>query len=350
MARPGTHGQSRIGAPIEYILGLTDTRQVGGDSRKIDVYAARQYGVFNVRQARDAGFDKSAVMRRCASGEWIRLCPNVFAVASAPPKWERSVAASVLSRPKAIVGGLSAAYLHGLDGGVRGRPEIVVPGEGNARSPIARVTRHANFHQLETVVTAGFTATSVEETMILLSRRLSAAKLAAAFDAALISGKMVLGVLDGALMRERASCAPGMAAIRELAESRSPVAPTTDGSYLERLTEMIFRRGGVTGWSREFPLSVRGRDSRVDFCFSEWQVIVEADSRSWHMRAADFESDRHRDNQLTAQGFAVVRFTFAMLDQEPDRCLAILSKVIAERRATGGAERDLVHTARFPAA
>ena len=78
-------------------------------------------------QLRDAGFDRKAVGRRVARSEWIRLAPGVFAVASAPPIWERQLSAAILSRSSAIVGGRSAAFLHGFQGFGRTRPEIMVP-------------------------------------------------------------------------------------------------------------------------------------------------------------------------------------------------------------------------------
>lgn len=335
---------SKLSGVLNSVPRSVKNAHMVGNPRSIDVYAARQYGVFNTRQIREAGFDKSAVLRRCSSGEWIRLCPNVFAVASAPPKWERSLAAAVLSRPKAIVAGLAAAYLHGIRGGVRGRPVIVVPASANARSPISRVIRHANFSLIDTVMISGFITTSVAETLVLLGRDLPRPKIEAAFDDALIVGKLKLGALDRILVRESASCARGMATIRELADARSSAAPTIAGSYLERMTELLFRRGNLVGWSREFPFSIRGSGSRVDFFFSDSGVVVEADSRSWHMRAADFESDRQRDNELMARGYVVLRFTYQMLDQEPERCLETLSQVLSERRAPSIDARHRTHS------
>ncbi len=90
-------------------------------------------------------------------------------------------------------------------------------------------------------------------------------------------------------------------------------------------------------------MSIGGAASRVDFLFVDEGVVVEADGRSWYLRARDFEVDRQRDNALLANGFVVLRFTYQMLQQEPDRRLATVSSVLAERRALGGGGRDSLH-------
>jgi very-short-patch-repair endonuclease len=56
----------------------------------------------------------------------------------------------------------------------------------------------------------------------------------------------------------------------------------------------------------------------------EWRAIVEADSRRWHTRVADFERDRQRDNEAVVHGYRPVRFTWHALNHEVDRVLAAL--------------------------
>jgi hypothetical protein len=304
---------------------------VVGDSRKINELAARQYGVFNTAQARSAGFDKNAVRRRRESGAWIRLAPTVYAVASAPPKWERKVAVAVLSRPKALVGGSTAAYLHGFHGIRRKKPLIVVPETANARSDVARVVRHRRFDEIRTERVDAFQVTSVAETVVLLSRELDDLAFESTFDSLLISRRLLLSELEEVLARESESRLPGLSRVRDMAADRSPYAPTVDGSYLEGLLESLFRRAGVSGWTREFPFSIRGRPARVDFFFPTPLLVIEADGRSWHMRSQDFELDRLRDNELAERGIQVVRLTYKMLDRQPERCIATVCRAIEAR-------------------
>ncbi|MEX1249296.1 MAG: type IV toxin-antitoxin system AbiEi family antitoxin domain-containing protein [Acidimicrobiia bacterium] len=302
-----------------------------GDLSTINKVAARQYGVFNTAQARRAGFDKSAVRRRKESGAWVQLAPTVYAVASAPPKWERQVAAAVLSRPKALVAGVTAAYLHKFPGVTRQKPVILVPETSNARSDLARVIRHRRFDEIRTERVDAFHVTSVEETVVLMARDIDHPSLESLFDNVLISRALSLRELDEVLLRECDSRQPGVSLVRHLAADRSPGAPIVDGSYLERLVESMFRKAGLSGWTREYPFTIRNRAARVDFYFPACLLVVEADGRSWHMRSKDFEFDRQRDNELAERGIQVVRFTYQMLDRTPDQCVTSIRKTIEAR-------------------
>lgn len=67
--------------------------------RRLDQFAARQYGTFSHPQATAAGLTPRMIQTRVDSGAWIRLAQGVYALASAPPKWERQMAAALLTKP-----------------------------------------------------------------------------------------------------------------------------------------------------------------------------------------------------------------------------------------------------------
>ncbi|HZD23448.1 MAG TPA: type IV toxin-antitoxin system AbiEi family antitoxin domain-containing protein [Acidimicrobiia bacterium] len=293
-----------------------------GDRYILDRYARRQYGVFNNRQLREAGYDRFVVARRVESGEWIRLCPNVFCLASAPPTWERQTAAAVLSRSRAYVAGRSAAYLLGLRDFRKGTPTVMVPAGSNSRLTIARVIRTRHFDVIATVRLAGFVVTSAAETLTTLARELSRADLANALEDALLAGKVRLEEFGPVLAREEAS--PWGGVMAEVVFEHSPDAPTWDSTYLEALVERLLRRGDLPPWVREFPFSIRGRPARVDVYIPVWRLVIEADGRAWHGRFVDQEADRRRDAELAAKGIQVIRLTYSMLTEEPDRCLEMI--------------------------
>ena len=72
------------------------------------------------------------------------------------------------------------------------------------------------------------------------------------------------------------------------------------------------------------PIAFRRVDATVDAYISVWRLIVEGDGRRWHTRKADYERDRLRDNEATAHGYAVLRFTYEMLRHSPGDCLDTL--------------------------
>ena len=68
---------------------------------------------------------------------------------------------------------------------------------------------------------------------------------------------------------------------------------------------------------------------RVDFLFPEWKLIVEVDGRQWHTREQAFEQDRARDNAAAAAGWRVLRFTYRMVVDRPEECVAMIRQVAA---------------------
>jgi len=290
-----------------------------GSDRRLDEYAARQFGVFSLSQARSAGITDRMVDRRIESGAWIRMASGVYALASSPPSWERQLAAAVLGRPEAIVAGRSAAHLHGLDGFGQGRPVVMVPIDGNARSPIAKVIRSRYFPHIEKVRLRGFVVAGPAETLITLAGEMGRPRLEALVDDGLASG-----LFDAEGLRSVIESRPGLRGIpvlRRLADERLSDAYQPPTTELERLLYNLLGRPGVPPVTRQFPFPIEVIPMTVDAYIPGWRLIVEADGRRWHTRKADFERDRLRDNLATSRGIAVLRFSYKMLTRDPDQCL-----------------------------
>lgn len=290
--------------------------------RGLDDFAARQYGVFSLQQARSVGLSPSMIETRIKNGAWIRLAPAVYALSSAPPKWERQMAAAVLSRPGAVVAGSSAAYLHGLDGFNPGRPVIMIGPSGNARSQIARVIRCRNFSDIRRTRVQGFETEHPVETIVTLSRELKAARLERLVDDCLVASTFDPDELADATERRGAS--PGVATLRRIASARLPDAYEPPVSELERLLHTVLDDMRIPPAQRQIPFDFPTVRMTVDVYLPAWRLIVEADGRRWHSRLEDFERDRRRDNAATAHGYGVLRFTYRMLRRRPDECLETL--------------------------
>lgn len=304
-----------------------------GDGPRIARTAARQHGVFSGAQARAAGFDKNAVARRLASGEWIQLDYRVFAVASASPTWERQVWVALLSRPEAVVGGRAAAFLHGLRGFRECQPVIVVPGSANARSQIARVIRSEYFHELEVQKVKGFPTTSIPETVLALAGDLSKFTLENLVDDLILSGRIEPVGLLPPIEREVGRRRRGIVFYRDLVEERLPDAPQADSSYLERILESTLAKMPLPAWTREHPFTIGDRPGRVDVFIPAWDVVIEADGRNFHARRGAFETDRRRDNELATRGIQVVRLTYEMLTRDPNGCIQTILAIGRVRSA-----------------
>lgn len=300
--------------------------------RNLDLYAARQYGAFSLQQARRAGLTPKMVETRVASRAWIRVAPSVYVLGSAPPKWERQMAAAVLSRPGSLVAGRSAAYLHQLPGFRPSHPTIMVGPTGNARSPIATVIRAKAFPGVERVSIGGFEVSGPADTVITLARDLDRDRLASVIDDGIAGRLLTVSDLENAL--HRWSGWPGLTKLRPLLHERGESAYQPPTSELERLLRKVLDQPVLPAHIRQVPFRFAAAAMTVDAYIPAWRLIVEADGRRWHTRIADFERDRVRDNEAAANGFAVLRFTYRMLRDQPDQCLATLLRTGMSRRAS----------------
>jgi hypothetical protein len=299
--------------------------------RRLDEYAARQYGVFSLSQARSVGLTPTMIETRRNSGAWIQLAPSVYTLASAPPKWERQTAAALLTREGSVVAGKSAAYLHGFPGFRPGRPVIMVGATGNARSPLATVIRTKYFDRIERVRLRGFETTGEADTIVTLARDHDSQALARIVDEVLVRKSCSVAYLAKVIDDRPRS--RGIGKLIPVIDERKPDAYQPPTSELERLLYPLVDHPLVPPATRQLPFSFQQMNATVDLYVALWRLIVEADGRRWHTRQEDMERDRLRDNEVTAHGYAVLRFTWAMLTKSPEKCLDTLLRTGRVRSA-----------------
>jgi very-short-patch-repair endonuclease len=292
-----------------------------GDLHSLHLLTARQHGAFSLSQAREAGFDRSAVHRRVCSGTWARRGDSVYALTSAPVTWRQRLWIAVLSREQALLTHWTACRLFQLSGVPQHPPTILVPRGSNTRSAGARVFESDQFDEIARTEVDGLPVTTMPETILMLARDVTGSVLTGIFDGAIISGLLDLKAMAATIDREAGRRTPGTPLLRRLTSSRMPSAPTKSSSYLERLFEMILHDPRMPKWTREYEFSLDGETARVDFYVPSARLVLEVDGRNWHARWEDMERDRRRDNALAARGIQVLRFTYAMLTSEPERCL-----------------------------
>jgi hypothetical protein len=63
---------------------------------------------------------------------------------------------------------------------------------------------------------------------------------------------------------------------------------------------------------------------RVDVAYPDAKLLVELDSRRWHDTSTAFDDDRERTNALVVAGWRVIRITWRMLHDEPERVAALV--------------------------
>ena len=69
----------------------------------------------------------------------------------------------------------------------------------------------------------------------------------------------------------------------------------------------------------------------VDALWRDARLIVELDGYAAHGTPAKIEQDRRRELALRTRGYAVLRYTWAQVTQNPDQVLSDLRAALADR-------------------
>lgn len=89
-------------------------------------------------------------------------------------------------------------------------------------------------------------------------------------------------------------------------------------SAAERLSHRLLRAAGIRGWEPNLPVHSAGQVFYIDIAFKKKKLVIEIDGRLHETDEDLFESDRWRQNALVADGWRVLRFTWAMLRDHPE--------------------------------
>jgi very-short-patch-repair endonuclease len=99
-------------------------------------------------------------------------------------------------------------------------------------------------------------------------------------------------------------------------------------SQAERGFHRLLRKAGITGWKANRPVVLDDFTCYVDVIFSNLKLAIEIDGRLFHTGAEVFETDRWRQNKLVLDGWCVLRFTWTMIEEQPETVLAMVREAI----------------------
>ena len=247
---------------------------------------------------------------------WRPIFRDVYVDASVPDTHRlRAVAAAGLLVPDAVVSGLSAAVLWGVDlAGPQDDVELTITPTAHARRiPGVRV-RRAQIAAAEIGRRSGTCLTAPALTAVRVASVLPSDEAVVAIDR-----MVVAGVVDLAAVRARAG-APGTPPRARAACARA------DGlaqSPQETRLRLLMRRHRLPEPVAQYVVLHEGRFvARVDFAWPELKVAVEYDGL-WHAADDQFAKDRRRLNRLREAGWTVVFVTAADL-RDPVRLIATI--------------------------
>ena len=280
--------------------------------------AGKQSGNITRAQLLDLGLDDDGIRYRVKIGRLYRVFRGVYSVGHLPLSPQASAGAAVLAC------GPGAALSHGSGMVLWGywrqweRPfEVTVVGDRRTKG--IRVHLSTTLTRRDVTKQLGVRVTTPGWTLIDMAPRLSDKSL----------NRVVNNALNSLWLTED-----------QLAEAltRRPCA---------RIAKLIGRAGTPprSGWEDEFPawcaryglpapvMGVPLHGYIVDALFPAERVIVELDSKEFHMGPIPFEGDRDRDADMLAHGFVTVRITWERSHQAPGREAARLQTILDQARA-----------------
>lgn len=304
------------------------------------IIGQRQAGVLSRRQLRADGVGRKAERRLVAAGILVPEGAGVLRLAGTPAGWEQRCWSAVLAaKPGAVLSHRSAATLHGIGRFPRTDVDVVEPtyrSSAPAKEAIHRSTSVPDHHRTEV---RGLPVTTVERTVFDLASQVSLKRyrrglpslrlgqVARALDDAIGGGIAVQrfqAVHDELAGRGRG----GTVVLRGLLEERGVGYVGTESELEDLLVEVLDRFGLPRPARQRNVGGLEDRIGRVDFLYVERRLVIEADGRRNHTALLDREGDAWRDLELAAAGFTVIRVTWRQLQDEPQRFVRALRRVL----------------------
>lgn len=286
--------------------------------------AARQLGVVTRQQLFSCRITRHQVDGLLRMGRLTREQPGVFVVAGSPDSWERMVLVGVLAAGSgAVASPGSAAFLHGLAGAARSRPEITLPGSRLALVRRCTVHRTLVFPEEDVTRLGPVPVTAVARTLVDLSGALSLGRLARALDDALVRNLAHLS--DVRRCAERLAPGPGrsLSKLRVLLAERGGEARLAESRPEMRVMRVIVG-AGLPAPVQQHVVRVNGERFRLDFAYPDQMVGLEYQGFDPHRSRSAFDRDYRRDRLLRGVGWDMRYFTSATTDAEIVQTVAAL--------------------------
>jgi len=294
--------------------------------------AQKQHGLLLLRQCDEAGVDRRDIRRRVRRGEWRIVRQGVLAIAPLAERphanlREQALALLLVLPPGSKVCGVTAAvFWRALD---------VHPSPATVHIRLPPGIRHdalrgAQLHEggaVPAVVVDDVPCTDLPQTLLDAAADLTLGRSVAMLDAAERMEPGVLSVCRSRLAERRPrGRGPIQAAVN--------LATGLPESVLESLTWVLCHTAGLPLPLMQAVIRRAGRFlARVDFLWPEAMLIVEVDGLSKYGEPGELQREKARQNLLVAEGYTVLRFTWADVVHRQD---AVVRQIAAALMINSG--------------
>ena len=284
-------------------------------------------GVATRQALRSAGLSEQQVTRLVARGILVPVHRGVLRFANVEESViSRSIAAVLVAGPGAAVDRWSAAMLHELEAPDDSQPiSIAIPLHRRVVVPGLSVVRRQDLERPDVGRLHGVHVTSVNRTLIDCAAIRTRVELSRMVDESLRTRRTALPLLRqrvedlGTSGRSGASV---MSAV--LAERSGDTRPTN--SFERSIATLLVRSGLPRPVAQYAVVLADGSTRYIDLAYAPQLVGIETDGWTWHAQRSDWAADQERSNQLTAQGWRILRVT----DEQRRRRPATIVKAVAD--------------------
>lgn len=215
-----------------------------------------------------------------------------------------------------------AAAAHGIELLAPPTQRLTVPRNRSGKAIDGWLVVRADLPPADMEEREGVRLTTPLRTVVDLCRVLPEHEAVVAADSALRQRLVGLNEVTTALS---ATLGRGSTALRRIA----PLLDPRSGSVLETLLRLLLVAAGFSPRT-QYEIRDGGRFvARVDFCFLEARLVVEADGFAFHSDREAYRHDRERLNDLERLGWRVLRFTWEDVVARPDYVRATVRACLA---------------------
>jgi very-short-patch-repair endonuclease len=277
--------------------------------------AKSQAGIFTSAEAVAAGVPSSTISRWVRAGVLEHIGSSYYRFAGQPDDWNQRVKVALGDTgPQSWLTAGSAARVHGFDGFNSFDSVIVlVPtGHRNRRSAGAIVRSTSTIRIIDRTTIDDTRVTSASRTIIELARDCTEAELEKAVDSAIRDGGTSVVFLSKQLAQLRVRGRAGVRAVEKVlrdsggtnALERRFLRLVREARLPKPRCQVIHRSDGVTV-------------ARVDFQFTDTNIVVEVDGQIAHARPHQRQRDAQRRRELDHLGLRVLTFVHADVFDRP---------------------------------
>jgi hypothetical protein len=296
----------------------------------ISTQSTRQDGVMATEHLVDAGLSRSGICKRARRGALHRIYPGVYAVGNPllglRGRWRSAVYACGTD---AVLSHRDAGMLFGLLRSTRPSIDITAPTQ-QGRTLDGIDLHGATLHPRDRGEHQGLPCTSPSRTALDLAAVLGPRPFERVYEQG-----WLLNLFDMRALEDVLSRSSGHHGARRLAQQmQRQNGRTLTRSELEELFLSLVDQADIPRPELNVDIPVPGEEINVDCVWRAQRLVVELDSRRYHLEnPGAFTRDRRRDRLLRLAGWDPVRFTDEELEYSPDEVIATVTDLLA---AAGG--------------